>query len=1558
MLELKSRVIVVLLSLLSGCILLYNAWGPVLAVVISLFLVVYICYSLITNDSLLSPHAFFFLNYFEETALELKIVIGKIIVYLLRYYNLIWSKIKYVYGVSLSTVKMERRRSSGYQLSSDTTFNSRNSSRFGIIPQLSPILRTNNKRISNISNVSENKFNQDNEYQSHSQINRYNKYTSTPLSVLKKNELDRLELDTLETNDFPSQRKNSPMFNQNHTLTRGENNTSFSPDGSPWGTSISPKIRSKAGGVKTVQTVAGPLLASTRYNIDPKTYTDITSPGLTLRLTKYAAEANNKLTHQSQYSAGQFPKVNLHANPIPLINTKSTKIRGPVTVRIAPPETTKYSPQERKRILSDICQSENKSPSSVVQVLKEISLKRHASREDVTSEIVKKQKTDNTLLNEVDNFEETKQKRGRDESPKSDDDDDDNSSKNRRPTKRSKTPSCYDILRSLSSSIHVSTGTKRKAVDCSRCGTPEFEKHFKSLKDSQHDDSQSHIEVQAGNKDESVLNENKKRSASSYSYKSPNNHPQKQLCVKGILKPSKNTKNYNESKVLPANEEDIEPHEDKKKGNSSVNTTTFTDKLFMKEEPKRNDKLKSFEEEQQNLIEVRFTTNDIEEIKKKDIVNMRQTSMRARLQTASGINPDVVIQAEEISEVAPEIFSSTDYATLNSITTTTNINTTPITTSAVAPTISPSKTLSNVKPVKHITFNLPNTENISDTKEQSTNNLVSDGKSKSTITTEMSTCKTDATPTTSPELTNVTTAVDSSSVTNISLTKPLVSGKTVTDTLPIITSVAPVIVSPVATNGILKPSTSIINSSISPTNVPSTTVILSIPSTSVSLFTNKSTIANTATTSSYSDTTNIKSSIAKPFLPNVPNTGFTMNTDFPKFNFGNIAKTTESPQINTPSVQNVTTSGLSFTTETKSVFPAPANAGLIAAPDGAVSVFQNITDNPTNSNFKNFSTTATSTVPFMFGSNTALTPKTEVSLFNTTTNNAPRTFGISGITQTIPISSNASIIPNNPATTSNTMLNLTNSTFSANASSGSTTFTFSTTKPMFSFGTSNASTAENKSAFSYNTNALENSTGLLASTNAPVTSTTSNNTTSGFNVPGVTSTTQFSTTTASMFNTTSTSAASIFNAPSTTTASIFNTPSTTTESMFNAPATTTASMFNAPATTTASIFSAPATTAASMFNTPSTTAGSMFNTPSTTTASMFNAPSTTTASIFNTPLTTAVSIFNTASTTVASMFNTPSTTTASIFNTPATTTMFRTTTSEPVFGQSIAAPIFGNTKKSPFVPIQPTKPTIEFGTSNNNFKEDKPPAFGTNTTVFGSSSTPLFGSQTTAPPTFGTPSVSTSTLNFGSTNTATAVFGAPNLSAPGNTQTSTTHSFGTPNPIFGNQNNPAPPFGSTNTAPVGAFNPPMQNTFETQQTTPLSFGATSNSNAFGDNKASPFGIQTTVAPAFPTNENNTNPIFTFGGNQGGQQQQSNTFSFGNNASNNNASTTGPVPFQFGANTSKPVTGFNFTAPSTTPSLNFGTSGTPTFNAPTPGMFSIGSGSTAPRSRATRGRKPR
>lgn len=158
---------------------------------------------------------------------------------------------------------------------------------------------------------------------------------------------------------------------------------------------------------------------------------------------------------------GHFPKVNLNASPTPLINTKAAKMRMPVTVRIAQPDAMRYSSSERHKMLNMVCHPENKSPN-VVQALREISLKRHASREDVTSELVKKQRTDGIFSEELETLEEMTQKRARDESSKSDEEASP-SHLSSRPLKRSKAQSCNDILNSLSSSMHVLSGVKRKA---------------------------------------------------------------------------------------------------------------------------------------------------------------------------------------------------------------------------------------------------------------------------------------------------------------------------------------------------------------------------------------------------------------------------------------------------------------------------------------------------------------------------------------------------------------------------------------------------------------------------------------------------------------------------------------------------------------------------------------------------------------------------------------------------------------------------------------------------------------------------------------------------------------------------------------------------------------------------------------------------------------------------------------------------------------------------------------------------------------------------------------
>lgn len=145
----------------------------------------------------------------------------------------------------------------------------------------------------------------------------------------------------------------------------------------------------------TVQTVAGPLLASTRFNINLGMYTDTKSPGLVNRIVQYnnESQSNEAQTHQSKYrSPGQFPIVQLYKKKLPLL----TRTPKRCTVRVAPPDCVTYNSPEGNRILKDtfVQRAENNNNNnqqsqpqttqsetemytkSVLDALKEISRKR------------------------------------------------------------------------------------------------------------------------------------------------------------------------------------------------------------------------------------------------------------------------------------------------------------------------------------------------------------------------------------------------------------------------------------------------------------------------------------------------------------------------------------------------------------------------------------------------------------------------------------------------------------------------------------------------------------------------------------------------------------------------------------------------------------------------------------------------------------------------------------------------------------------------------------------------------------------------------------------------------------------------------------------------------------------------------------------------------------------------------------------------------------------------------------------------------------------------------
>ncbi|KAL6257642.1 hypothetical protein P5V15_011221 [Pogonomyrmex californicus] len=1502
--DLGDRAAVVLISVTCGCVLVYNAWGAILALAFTLLLVVYACYSLLANDSLVSPHAYYVLGYLREAVHELGAALRAAHGHGTGYARKLWHSASRCYRERFPPFRMDRRRVSNYQLSSDSyaatptgrggepsSSSSSSSSRFGLIDQLSPIPCVPYRpRVNDVLAANDRLYRAgDYDRSSQQQLAAYGKHTSTPVLKSRGKEENARNGDLVSQSREVSSKKNLATYAQNHTLSRGENVTQFTPEGSPWGTSISPKMRPRPAGVKTVQTVAGPLLASTRYNIDPKVYTDVSSPGLTTRLTKYATEAKNKLTHQSQYGTGQFPKVNFHASSIPMLNMKMTKMRMPVTVRVAPPDVTKYSPPERQKILSNICHTENRSPASVVQVLREISLKRHASTEDVSFDVAKKQRTEDFFNEERETIlEENKQKRSRDESSKSDEDLSPQS-KSIRPAKRTKTRSCYDILNSLSSSKHVVTGIKRKAADFSRSGTPDYEKHFKSLENVLSSNSPIMPQSQKldTNNDKSVFKETYSQNSETVNSKRAEEFP----LVKGILKSSKELRlnAHKAEPVIHKNSKDTSEINNIKSV-APVKPVKLTDKLFMRAEPERNEQLKSLVEEPGN-IKIKFATDNVEEIKKEDIRNMRQTSMKARLQSMfdaiSGkaenkINPDVVIQADDVNTVTSPV-TPVSCATLNSSTTTTTINTTPLSTAAIVP-----SGFSSSRPDMKV--------------EAKSNTVLSSLKHTSPVQLNV--------PVTTPEtkeMNSTAKTVGATEQTKVASIAPVITSA---QSLEKIVSSTPSVTTPTFTFG--KSTT---------TSAATTTSNNTLPN----FGTNTYTSSNLTPTSS-KPTTNFlivdKAPSSSAFVSISPNTTIQQKIAI------NNAVTTSAPVTSFTAGNTQITSIFTFGNNKPSL--SPATSTKVAAPSlpiqstgtllpvntttvTSITGFNGVANNTSNS------VATTSAVPplFNFGSNnTTLQPsKSNNFAFVQPSSNAQlNAFGSSSNDQ---LTSLSQVTTKSFNFTSNmSVTTATNSSFTANTTTA-TAPTFGLSSPStFSLGT--ASTTSSMSALPTSKPLFvfgASNTSSTTSTATVLPIVTANNTTS--------------------LSTMGNNAIPTFGTSTTTTIPQFGV-STSTIPQFGAP--TTVPQFGTPTT---SIFATTSiTTASTNIFGATNNSQPLFGTASR------SGTASGTASIFNTPTTTTPSVFVPTTNVVSSSSNTPSSSLFSNANVNSTPT----TAAPSVFGSG--TPIFGQ-----------TKPSTSFGTTGS---------------MFGTTTMPLFGSTTqtgTTTPAFGiTSNVSTSTVTpgFDTTNNTTPAFGTPNVTA---TNVQTASAFGSTTGMFGpiENNTPSVPiFGANVTSATEAFGiSSATSTFGTQNPPSLTFGGANSGTTFGDNKSlfgttpattTSFGTSNSSVPAFGANNTNnasssTNNMFVFGSTQKDGQQNT-TFSFGPNfnAGGNNSTAAPAAPYQFGSASSQP--GFNFTAPLVTPTLNFGTTTTPTFNPSTPGMFSIGSGSTAPRSRTTRTRKPR
>ncbi|CAK9796883.1 hypothetical protein ANTPLA_LOCUS993 [Anthophora plagiata] len=1594
--DLGNRGIVALVSALSGCVFFYNAWGPILILTISLFLTIYACYSLIINDSLLSPHAFILFHYCKQLFLEVRTSFEGILDHAYRYTRQFFESANHRFRKRyLTHSRMERRRGSHYQLSTDPYSTKETStSSYGSITQLSPIGR-NVQKVDVTNHLSpQNRFYHDSEHSSYDH-GPLAKHTSTPMFPRNKEEFENQPFDVTSLDETLS-RRTTPSHRRNHSSTQEGGRTYFGGEGSSWGSCLSSKERTdaKVGERKAVQTVAVPLLATTRYNIDSKVYNDVTSPGLTTRLRKYAAEANSKLTHQSQYRVGQFPRVNLNASPVPLINAKTVKTRMPVTIRVAPPNTIRYSPPSKHKIFTNLHEMDNScSPPSVAQALREISLKRHASREDVASELAKKQRTDGLVNKELEIQDETKQKRSRDDSLKSEEEISPQS-KSVRPTKRTKTPSCYDIINSLSSSRHVVSGVKRKARDFSRSGTPDFEKHFKSLECVQSTSTQTSLQVH-----NTSLNHRRSNDEEAPGKGSNSDKLEEHLPLKGILK----TSNKSVETESNAKRSSTQRSDNDRSIESPGESARLTHKLFMRAEPERNEKLRMLVEEQGN-IRAKFTTDDVEEIKKEDIADMRQTSMKARLQSmfdaisgkaASRINPDVVIQAEE-ANVPTTVPCPVICATLNSSTTTTNVNTTPISTSAVVP--SPGTSESETKSPKHVAFNLPNKEScLSNSNVQqivsglarTNNESVSTTPATNKTTTGVSVISfAPSTIVSQRSVPNASTQVIASTPTNSNV-QTFDAGKSTRTTIvaTAASSSGSVTRSMFTLDGVTANKSPLFATVPIPTANIFGNVAATVPTPMTVPTSTVLTNANSETNRSNMPPTNVSQAagVASPssnvsfgiFPPSQQTNNATAAVAVAENKERNVGSTSMDSNANSNIFIGITSTGgdsstttsttTSTTMTTFTTTPTTTATSAVCSPTPLLTFGSQTTSNPEAFVFVSAANTSQSNG--IFGNSTV----GGNAIANTAVPNSSST----NVGANVPISFDSSVKPTLPTFGSSST-----STFTFRVPSTSST---NDGKTGFSFGNTSATTttSSNTSVF-----AMGSNTTTTAATPTPTISSNNNSDNNNKTNP----TPSFGATPS-----TSSNAGSIF-ASSISTPSIFGATSTQSNQL--------ASIFGTPSNlkTVAAPFSVPKSTATGIFG--SNVASTSVAFPSTTSSMQIFSNPGGVGTISGIPSTTSVPVFGTTgSTSVSGIAGTSS---------PATG-LFS--------GASLASPT--------------TTTTTAFGTSSNIFGQANSSAatnFKSGASVFGSNSgSTLFGAQAStssafgtanvsstnnlAPSAFGSTNVSTSNAalpTFGQANTVTSSVFGPQTKTTLGAQCSTSQNFPVGPSIFRTENAGGQKFTASNGAVFGSFAEQIvspNRTFNTTSTGNVNTNANANANVnastnvnananvsstpFGDggNKVSLFGPQTsafgapnasapapapvpvpasaaapvpapatvpTPVPAFgainTNNENNTSGIFTFGANQKIPQQNT-SFTFGGN--NPSAASTSGVPFQFGATTLNSGAGFNFAAPTTTPSIKFGTtSATPTFNASTPGMFSIGSGSTAPRSRNMRTRKPR
>ncbi|CAI9741277.1 Hypothetical predicted protein [Octopus vulgaris] len=429
--------------------------------------------------------------------------------------------------------------------------------------------------------------------------------------------------------------------------------------------------------------------------------------------------------------------------------------------------------------------------------------------------------------------------------------------------------------------------------------------------------------------------------------------------------------------------------------------------------------------------------------------------------------------------------------------------------------------------------------------------------------------------------------------------------------------------------------------------------------------------------------------------------------------------TTTTDAIKSPSSSTSAPSTAGFSVSPKTSFAFPTAAGN---PFGAgTSIMSSAATTPTAAQKVDATNASPASFPSFKPDASASTGPNVISTTATSTSGL-FVFGNTPANQNEPTS--------NTATASSAAFGAPNTTpakFVFNASSNTTTITSTTTTATtttaafggFSlpFGTSSSTAAP---VFGASTSTTAPVFGAATSTAAPV-------------FGAVTSTT------APVFGASTSTAAPVFGAATSTTAPVFGASTSTAAPVFGASTSATAPVFGASTSSTAPVFGASTSTTTPVFGASSSTATPVFGASTSTTTPVFGASTSTTTPVFGASTSAAPSIFGASTSTAAPVFGAASSTTTPVFGS--------STTSAPIFGTSTtkASQVFG-ASSSAAAPI--------FGS----------PSTATSSGL-GTSTSSIFGASTSLPaPVFRVPSSTVSSI-FGASSTTTATPAATNTTA-------------------------------------------------------------------------------------------------------------------------------------------------------------------------------------------------